>query len=52
MSNTYLKLSGVTCYIMFEFAINSTVSESVGHSPFELVYREQIRLPVGAIVGH
>ena len=38
------------CHV--EFAINSTVAESVGHSPFELVYGEQVRLPVDAVVGH
>ena len=34
------------------FAINSTVAESIGHFTFELVYGEQVRLPVDAIVGH
>ena len=38
------------CHV--EFAINSTVAESIGRSPFELVYGEQVRLPVDAIVGH
>ena len=38
------------CHV--EFAINSTIAESVGRSPFELVYGEQVRLPVHAIVGH
>ena len=47
-----MKLSVVTCYVNVEFAINSTVAESVGHSPFKLVYGEQVRLPVDAIVGH
>ena len=28
------------------------VAESIGHSPFELVYGEQVRLPVDAIVGN
>ena len=32
--------------------INSTETESTGHSPFELVYREQARLPVDIIVGN
>ena len=36
----------------FEFAINSTVAESIGHLPFELVYGEPVKLPVDAIVGH
>ena len=35
-----------------EFAINSTVAESIGRSPFELVYREQVRMPVDIIVGN
>ena len=35
-----------------QFAINSTVGESIGRSPFELAYGEQVRLPVDAIVGH
>ena len=35
-----------------EFAFNSIVAESVGRSPFELVYGEQVRLPVDAIIGH
>ena len=35
-----------------EFAINSTVAESIGRSPFELVYGEQVRLPVDIIVGN
>ena len=34
-----------------EFAINSTIAESIGYSPFELVYGEQVRLPVDVIVG-
>ena len=38
------------CYV--EFAINSTVEESIGHSQFELVYGEQVRLPVDVIVGN
>ena len=38
------------CYV--EFAINSRVAESVGRLPLELVYGEQVRLPVDAIVGH
>ena len=35
-----------------EFAINSTIAESIGHSPFGLVYGEQIKLPVDVIVGN
>ena len=42
--------SNMLCHI--EFAINSTVAESVGCSPFELVYGEQVRLTVDAIFGH
>ena len=38
------------CHV--EFAINSTVAESVGRLAFELVYGEQVRLPVDADVGH
>ena len=38
------------CHV--EFVINSTVADSVGDSPFELGYGEQVRLPVDAIVGH
>ena len=38
------------CHV--EFAINSTVAESIGCSPFELVYGEQVRLPVDVIVGN
>ena len=38
------------CHI--EFAINSTVAEGIGRSPFELVYREQVRLPIDIIVGN
>ena len=38
------------CHV--EFAINSIVAKSIGCSPFELVYGEQIRLPVDAIVGN
>ena len=38
------------CYV--EFAINSIVAESVGRSIFELVYGEQVSLPVDAIVRH
>ena len=34
-----------------EFAINSTGAESIERSPFELVYGEQVRLPVDIIVG-
>ena len=43
-------LKSLLCHI--EFAINSGVANSVRHSPFELVYREQVRLPIDAIVGH
>ena len=35
-----------------EFAINSTLAESIRHSPFELVYGEQVGLTVDEIVGH
>ena len=35
-----------------EFAINSTVVESIGCSLFELVHGEQVRLPVEVIVGN
>ena len=35
-----------------KFAINSIVVESIGRSPFELVYREQVRLPVDVIVKY
>ena len=38
------------CHV--EFSINSTVAESTGRSPFELVYGEQVRLPFDAIVGN
>ena len=38
------------CHV--EFAINSTIAESIGRSPFELMYGEQVRLPVDAIVGN
>ena len=38
------------CYV--EFAINSTITESIGYSPFELVYWEQVRLPVDVFVGN
>ena len=34
-----------------EFAINSIVAGSIGRSPFEMVYGEQVRLPVDVIVG-
>ena len=42
------------CNLLYhvEFAVNSTVAESIGRSPFELVYGEQGRLPVDAIVGN
>ena len=41
------------CNLLFnvEFAINSTIAESIGRSPFELVYGERVRLPVDIIVG-
>ena len=35
-----------------KFAINSTVAKSIGRSLFELVYREQVGLPVDVIVGN
>ena len=38
------------CHV--EFAINLTVAESSDHSPFELVYGEQGRLPVDIIVSN
>ena len=38
------------CHVKFE--INSTVAESIGRSPFELVYGEQVVLPIDEIVGH
>ena len=37
------------CHV--EFAINSKFAESIGCSPFELLYGEQVRLPVDVIVG-
>ena len=38
------------CHV--EIAINSTIAESIGRSPLELIYGEQVRLPVDAIVGN
>ena len=40
------------CKLLYhiEFAINSTIAESIGRSLFELVYREQVRLLVDTIV--
>ena len=40
------------CNLLYhvEFAINSKIAESIGHSLFELVYGEQVRLPVDVIV--
>ena len=38
------------CHV--EFAINLTIAETIGRSPFELVYGDQVRLPVDAIVGN
>ena len=42
------------CNLLYhvEFAINSTVAESIRRSPFELVYGKQVRLPVDIIVGN
>ena len=42
------------CRLLYhiEFAINSTIAESIGRSPFGLVYGEQVRLPVDAIVDN
>ena len=34
-----------------EFSINSAVADSIGCYPFEMVYGEQVRLPVYVIVG-
>ena len=41
------------CNLLYdvEFVINSSFAESIGRSPFELVYGEQVRLPVDVIVG-
>ena len=41
------------CNLLYhiEFAINSTVAESTGRSPFEMVYGEQVKLPIDVIVG-
>ena len=50
LSNLYLKQSGVSCYVMLSLPSTQTVAESIGHSPFELLYGEQVRLPVDAIV--
>lgn len=36
---------------MVEFAINTTVAEGVGKAPVELVYGEQLRSPLDAILG-
>ena len=35
-----------------QFAINLTIGGSIGSSPFELIYGEQVRLPVDIIVGN
>ena len=51
LSSLYLKQSGVTLLYHVEFAINSTIAESIGRSQFELVYGERVRLPVDVIVG-
>ena len=44
------ELCKLFCHI--EFAINSTIAESIRRSPFGLVHGEQVRLPVDAIVGN
>ena len=52
LSSSYLKQNGVNLFNHVEFAINSILAESIGHSTFELVYGEQVRLPVDVIVGN
>ena len=41
------------CNLLYriEFAINSNVAESTGRSLFEMVYGEQIKLPIDVTVG-
>ena len=41
------------CNLLYhiEFAINSTVAESIGCSPFDMVYGEWVESPVDVIVG-
>ena len=41
------------CSLLYhvEFAINSTMAKSIGHSPFEMIYGEKARLPVDIILG-
>ena len=51
-SNPCLHQNGVTCCIMLSLPSTQHVAESIGHSPFELVYGEQVRLPVDVIVGN
>ena len=34
-----------------EFALNSTVAASTGRTPFEMVYGENVTLPIDAMVN-
>ena len=52
LSSLYLRQSGVSYCVMLNLLLIQLLLESVGHSPFELVYGEQVRLPVDAIVGN
>ena len=47
-----LKIEWYNLLCHVKFTINSTVAESIGCSPFELVYGEQVRQPVDDIVGN
>ena len=51
LSNPCLKQSGVTYYAMLSLLSTQQLLRNIGCSPFELVYGEQVRLPVDIIVG-
>ena len=52
LSSPCLKQNGVTCYVMLSLPSTQQLQRALGALSFELVYGEQVRLPVDVIVGN
>ena len=52
LSNPYLKQSGVSYCVMLNLLLIQQLLRALGTHHLELVYGEQVRLPVDAIVGN
>ena len=51
LSSLYLKQSSVIYCVILNLLLIKLFLRTIGHSLFELVYGEQVRLPVDIILG-